>query len=91
MKSCSGLRVGLNLRQRYVSYLFTRQRKDYVKNSLKWYPCRWSLVIGWSYNFGCESDGIRSGHPMLPEDDIDWYVGQDALGFSPWGHPDPHQ
>lgn len=29
---------------------------------------------------------------MLPEDDIDQYVGQDALGFSPWGRGslDPH-
>ena len=38
-------------RHRYVSYLFTRQRKDYVKKSLKWYQSRWGLVIGWSYNF----------------------------------------
>ena len=27
---------------------------------------------------------------MLPEDDIDEYVGQDALSFSPWGSLDPH-
>ena len=25
------------------------------------------------------------------EDDIDWYVGQDALGFSSWGSLDPHE
>ena len=28
---------------------------------------------------------------MLPEDDTDWYAGQDALGFSPWGSLHPHQ
>ena len=25
------------------------------------------------------------------EDDIDQYVGQDGLGFFPWGSLDPHQ
>ena len=30
-----GWRVRLNLRHRYVSYLFTRQRKEYVKELLK--------------------------------------------------------
>ena len=28
---------------------------------------------------------------MLPKDDIDQYIGQDALGFSPWDSLDPHQ
>ena len=28
---------------------------------------------------------------MLPEDDMGRYVGQDTLGFSPWGSLDPHQ
>ena len=31
-KSAMGLRVGLNLRHRYVSHLFTRQRKEHVKS-----------------------------------------------------------
>ena len=35
------------------------------------------LVIVWLYNFRC-----ALGH-------IDWHVGQDALGFSPWGSPNP--
>ena len=54
------------IRHRYVSYLFTRQRKDYVKKSLKWYQCRWGLVIRWSYNCEFQSGWIRSGGPMLP-------------------------
>ena len=33
------------IRRRYVSYVFTRQRKDYVKKSLKWYQCRWGLAL----------------------------------------------
>ena len=35
---------------------------------------------------------VESGQDILyfPEDDIDLYVGQDALGFSPWGSLDPH-
>ena len=51
------------IRHGYVSYFFTRQRKDYVTKSLKWDQCRWGLVIRWSYNFGNESGQIRSGHP----------------------------
>ena len=39
------------IRHRYVSYLFTRKRKDHIKKSLECYQCRWGLVIGWSYNF----------------------------------------
>ena len=54
------------VRHRYVSYFFTRQRKDDVKKSLKWCQCRWGLVLRWSYNFGYESGLIRPGRPMLP-------------------------
>ena len=43
------------VRHRFVSYFFTRQRKDHVKKLLKWYQGRWGLVILWSYNFGYES------------------------------------
>ena len=42
------------IRHGYVSYFFTRQRKDHVKKPLKWYQCRWGLVIGWPYNLGQE-------------------------------------
>ena len=71
------------IRHRYVSYFFTRQRKDHVKTSLKWYQCKWGLVMGWSYNFGYNQ--VESGQdvPYFPEDDTDPYVGQDALAFSP--------
>ena len=41
------------------------------------------LLSGWSYNCGYESDRIRLGRPVLPEDDIDRYAGQDALGSLP--------
>lgn len=36
---------------------------------------------------------VESGQEVLYflEDDIDWHVGQDALGFSPWRSLDPHQ
>ena len=35
---------------------------------------------------------VGSGQDILyfPEDGIDGHVGQDALGFSPWGSLDPH-
>ena len=35
---------------------------------------------------------VKSGKDILYflEDDIDWYVGQDASNFSPWGRLDPH-
>ena len=37
-----------------------------------------------------DKNQIGSGQD-IQEDDIDWYVGQDALGSSPGGSLDPHQ
>ena len=38
------------------------------------------------------SNQVGSGQevPCFPEDDIDRYVGQGALGFSPWDSLDPY-
>ena len=35
--------------------------------------------------------GLSQDALCFLEDDIDQYVGQDALGFSPWGSLDPHR
>ena len=79
-KSCKHeLRVGLNLRHKYVSCFFTRQRKDYVKHVIE-------MVGVWLLGgpVTVDKNQVGSGQDVLcvPEDDIDEYVGQDALGFS---------
>ena len=79
VKDCNGLRVRAKfIRRRYVSYFFTRQRKDHAE-VIKWSHCRGGLVTGWLHKCKYESDHI------------DGHVGQDALGVSPWGSLDPHQ
>ena len=52
-KSFNVLRVRAKfIRHKYVSYFLLDKGKIMLKKSIKWYQCRWGLVIGWSYNFG---------------------------------------
>ena len=91
MKSCHGLRVRDKIiRHRYMSYFFTRQRKDHVETSLNLYQCTGVWLLGGPITL--DRNQIRSGQDVLcfPED-IDPYVGQDTLDFSLWESLDPHQ
>ena len=56
-----------------------------------------SVQVGSGYqavgHITLDKNQVGSGQDVLcfPENDTDQYVGQDALGFSPWGSLDPHQ
>ena len=77
-KSCNGLRVGPNLRQRYVSSLY-KTKERLCKKSLKWYQCSWGLLLGGPVTLASNQMGLSQDVLCFPEDDIDKYVGQDAL------------
>ena len=91
MKSCNELRVGLNLSGIGIELFLYKTKETSHKKVVKMLSVQVGLVLGGPITL--ETNQVESGQDVLYflEDDVDRYVGQDTLGFSPWGSLAPHQ